>query len=233
MAKREWPVSKDPEVNEQPDPDNPHNGSDTNIEEDFSDLKMPYPENEPWPEDPNIQPERDNPHNEVVEEGSEMDIEEFVQSYLGELTDEFDKAEHEQDFLTDEAARISEELEREYEQEGIYLVLDIGPEGFNPVILANEDQFIIHKEYNPDAINYEGNEWSPLSDVDKTQHGGELRIAMMGYEIGDLTQKVDLDESSLAQYWDVGFDYMEGTNQRFFVGPGFAEPYRERTSEES
>ena len=166
-----------------------------------------------------FQPKTENPHNKS--DGDEEVV--FDSSVLEQC-----KAHATDGFVDDpvfeliSAAYVSGELERSFQEDGVYFMGYIGPEGSKPLVLADEESFIIDEERSPDKEIPEG--FSPIEVVERTEYSQELKIGIMDYEVMDLESRVNTPD--LEDYWSNDCD-LNKSNNRYIVAPGLKQPYRD------
>lgn len=174
---------------------------------------------EDYDEDINdYQPENSNPHisrsNDFVGEGDLDDM-------LDSATSSFESEEVSKADLYWNAASASERLAEVYEEEGLYLMADIGPEGASAVAVGGEDRVIIGVRYSPNELD---SIFSPTELLDNTEYANELFPQIMDFDLADLSYR-QMDE--IDDVWEVEPHKMEDLSERIIVAPGLEEEYRE------
>ena len=174
---------------------------------------------EDYDEDVNdYQPENSNPHisrsNDFVGEGDLDDM-------LDSATSSFESEEVSKADLYWNAASASERLAEVYEEEGLYLMADIGPEGASAVVVGGEDRVIIGVRYSPNELD---SSFSPIELLDNTEYANELFPQIMDFDLADLSYR-QMDE--IDDVWEVEPQKMEDLSERIIVAPGLEEEYRE------
>jgi len=167
-----------------------------------------------------FQPRTENPHNKsgeieevvfdssVLNQGKAYATDGFVDDPVFELIS---------------ASYVSGELESSFQEDGVYFMGYIGPEGSKPLVLADEESFIIDEEWSPDKEMPD--RFSPIDLVESTRYSQDLKIGIMDYEVMDLEGSVNTPD--LEDYWSEDCD-LSKSNNRYIVAPGLKRPYRER-----
>lgn len=164
----------------------------------------------------NVQPETKNPHTLSEDETVELSPEVLEQAE-DHATSGFEKSRTDP-LIT--AAYVSEKLQESYEDDGVYMMAEVGPSGVHPVAVGDGDRFFIDQKYDPESVEHE---LSPFSHLETTGYDTELGLSIAQYEVMDLSC---VDLQSIADIWESD-GIAEELDRTYLVAPGMQETYRD------